>query len=311
MIFLNHDDSKALSILFVEKAKNTVNVESQSEICKRINEFMNEKVITDFSDLILLSFPKMASIVDRIEQDQIGYENECFEEGKLNNFYQMYIECYDHLIKRMNKKKKLSIHIVDSLGISICPYCNREYINSRGGDTAGAQMDHYFSKKDYPWFSLSLNNLVPCCGNCNRVKSEKSFGISPFDDSLKGWKWDDQQIFRFEQNSLDSFEVKLDVDFSTLNKDIKKKLKDNFVGLKLEKAYSIHSKEVKKWHDLNLEYGKTQLEEISRKLNISEETLRKMIYGIDYSELDLRNEPLAKFKHDILRQLKIINGSKD
>lgn len=158
---------------------------------------------------------------------------------------------------------------------------------------------------------MSLNNLVPCCGNCNRVKSEKSFGISPFDDSLKGWKWDDQQIFRFEQNSLDSFEVKLDVDFSTLNKDIKKKLKDNFVGLKLEKAYSIHSKEVKKWHDLNLEYGKTQLEEISRKLNISEETLRKMIYGIDYSELDLRNEPLAKFKHDILRQLKIINGSKD
>lgn len=160
MIFLNHDDSKALSILFVEKAKNTVNVESQSEICKRINEFMNEKVITDFSDLILLSFPKMASIVDRIEQDQIGYENECFEEGKLNNFYQMYIECYDHLIKRMNKKRSFQFILWIRLGFQYA-HIATENILIQGVEILRELKWIIISQKRLPLVFIEFKQLSP------------------------------------------------------------------------------------------------------------------------------------------------------
>lgn len=43
----------------------------------------------------------------------------------------------------------------------------------------------FFSRSKYPVFAVSLYNLVPACGNCNRIKSggSKAFA-SPFDEKL-------------------------------------------------------------------------------------------------------------------------------
>lgn len=56
-------------------------------------------------------------------------------------------------------KRKLNVRLVQASGIRICPYCNRDYINSRGKKIAGAELDHFYSRKDYPVFALSLYNL--------------------------------------------------------------------------------------------------------------------------------------------------------
>ncbi|MEB8692969.1 hypothetical protein P4H09_29520 [Bacillus cereus] len=55
------------------------------------------------------------------------------------------------------------------LGITVCPYCNSQYIfiyKSDSGRTR-AVLDHFFDKGTYPFLAISIYNLVPCCKVCN------------------------------------------------------------------------------------------------------------------------------------------------
>lgn len=72
--------------------------------------------------------------------------------------------------------------IINSLGVRACPYCNRNYITSYGANRnkSTADLDHFYQKKQYPLFALSLFNFVPSCSICNsRMKN-----IHPADDTL-------------------------------------------------------------------------------------------------------------------------------
>lgn len=69
---------------------------------------------------------------------------------------------------------------VDILGETVCPYCNRMYIN-RSSDHTVCQFDHFFDIGTYPILAVSFYNLVPCCATCNLVKKEKKLGYSPYD----------------------------------------------------------------------------------------------------------------------------------
>lgn len=72
--------------------------------------------------------------------------------------------------------------ILNSLGVRTCPYCNRNYITSYGSKRkkSTADLDHFYQKKQYPLFALSLFNFVPSCSICNsRMKN-----IHPADDTL-------------------------------------------------------------------------------------------------------------------------------
>ncbi len=71
---------------------------------------------------------------------------------------------------------------IKKLDVLICPYCNindfslpnvNEYKSS-------FQLDHFLAKDTYPFFALSIYNLVPCCGVCNQIKSKNEFKINPF-----------------------------------------------------------------------------------------------------------------------------------
>lgn len=69
------------------------------------------------------------------------------------------------------------VQLMGLLKISVCPYCNRNFIttiSSANGGTRQGQFDHYRSKSKEPWFALSLRNLVPACGYCNHKKSDET-----------------------------------------------------------------------------------------------------------------------------------------
>lgn len=82
----------------------------------------------------------------------------------------------------------------DILHISICPYCNINWITSisvqeRSGTKnksddplLTAQLDHYFPKSLYPYLSLTLFNLVPSCSVCNQRKTS-------IDTMSSHWLW--------------------------------------------------------------------------------------------------------------------------
>lgn len=58
----------------------------------------------------------------------------------------------------------------------VCSFCGRD---------AGDTLDHFYPKTKFPEFSLFLQNLVPCCSNCNTLKDDYVVGediylIHPF-----------------------------------------------------------------------------------------------------------------------------------
>lgn len=61
--------------------------------------------------------------------------------------------------------------LITSLGIKVCPYCNRQYItsyeNGIGGYMTTADADHYYPKAEYPILQMNIFNLVPSCSVCN------------------------------------------------------------------------------------------------------------------------------------------------
>ncbi|MCQ2959994.1 MAG: hypothetical protein MJ198_07390 [Bacteroidales bacterium] len=66
------------------------------------------------------------------------------------------------------------------LNVKICPYCNMQYTlvaDENSSSLAKFQFDHFFSKQEYPWLSMSLYNLIPSCAECNHGKSTGTLGL--------------------------------------------------------------------------------------------------------------------------------------
>ncbi len=88
------------------------------------------------------------------------------------------------------RNTKSSKNHLKKINLKVCPYCNRNYIFNFGkkSESATAQMDHFYDKSKYPYLSLCLYNLVPCCSTCNLRKSNKdvlsSPILNPFEDNL-------------------------------------------------------------------------------------------------------------------------------
>lgn len=107
-------------------------------------------------------------------------------------------------IKKFNKMLSLIINyddladkhrhlILKTLDVSVCPYCNRQYITSYEPSKrkknnidmiATADLDHFYPKAGFQLFSLSLYNFVPSCQICNsRMKLDKPIEILyPYND---------------------------------------------------------------------------------------------------------------------------------
>ncbi|MFC4304395.1 hypothetical protein [Cohnella boryungensis] len=81
--------------------------------------------------------------------------------------------------------------LVKELNVSVCPYCNRQYttsLDTRTGKTR-PQLDHFYNKSMYPYFSLSLYNLIPSCSVCNSsLKGDKDFVLDTHWSPYERWR---------------------------------------------------------------------------------------------------------------------------
>ena len=93
-----------------------------------------------------------------------------------------YVFCYDKITKNKNK----TYAFVNSIGIRVCPYCNRNYIQviEKGQEKQDSrefqtrpQLDHFWNKSMYPFLAISMSNLVPSCAVCNLAKHDKNNNI--------------------------------------------------------------------------------------------------------------------------------------
>lgn len=234
-------------------------------------------------DIVTASYSKLQTFASKLPHSIL---NKYVLKGRTKH---LFVHIYD------NYRRRYGAELVKKLQISVCPYCNRNYINSNGSKTP-AQFDHFFNKDSYPILALSLYNLIPCCPTCNQWKGTKSFDISPFD---KQYLTDEIIQFSFIPQDVDSYTIQ--------TKALNPKMQTNINNLQLNDRYSAHIDLLKELIFKQKIYCKRYLSSLENYMNqigipISMSP-KEVIYGNYMTQDKYYLRPLSKFTHDIIEEL--------
>lgn len=285
---------------------NTQNIQNKLlASCKKYlpKDFFDSESPT-FKELVLAPYEKLKKAESHIKKNSwFKMRAECFDSKCKNasDINDLYIEIYNafkNVMDAQRNKTSMRVRIVKEADLTVCPYCNRDYINCRADNVSGAQLDHFFSKSDYPVFAVSLYNLVPVCANCNRIKSaQKKEFASPFDETIN---WEDDVKFVYQPKSLDS--VKIDI------KSGNPAIVNNIEALRIKEAYQIHEFEILELQDKQQAYSESQkqeIQEVLHKVKISDDEIKRIIFGPKITPKDIRKKPLGKMISDLHKDMKI------
>lgn len=154
----------------------------------------------------ILSFDEPKGIIDlrnkknELISEMIKYHYEMSQNGFLSHNsrknlvkYKTPLEWIYHNPSKLRKTDYIeSIRKIYAESGLLCPYC---------GVSPCRTLDHYYSKALLPQFSFLPENLIPCCGDCNRDKgSRKSFSrwkrfVNPFYDNFSSFEKDEPLIY--------------------------------------------------------------------------------------------------------------------
>lgn len=231
--------------------------------------------------------------------------------------------------------KESKAKFFSSLAIDTCPYCNRNFIlNMHKDDKADndgmlreCQFDHYYSQEKYPFFALSLYNLIPCCAACNSIKSNKQVNApNPYSDEFD-WTDDLRLGYRLGfdgENTKCDEEISEEGADSKIKKEGKLKWKVQFhlnevererkdevnsflKTLKLWCRYEHHEGIIADVMKRKMIYNDSYQAELYRKyagtLFSSPTDLKQFLFNRPFSDADLHMQPLSKLRRDIEAQM--------
>jgi len=217
---------------------------------------------------------------------------------------------YTSFTKRKDTKLYKASDLLLNTGITVCPYCNRTFIQSikrtNGKTKRTCQLDHFLPKDRYPYFALSFYNLIPSCSACNHIKTTEEIGLSPYeinraDDVLTfGWKPKDV-AFSYPKGNI-SIEL-------VCNPAVNGKMQSNIDIFGLKELYSNHDDIVKemllKGEIYSPDYIQNLVEQFPDLIENEEEALR-IVMGNYTEEKDMSKRPLSKLTRDIAKELRFI-----
>ncbi|MGX8833661.1 HNH endonuclease [Amedibacillus sp. YH-ame6] len=118
---------------------------------------------------------------------------------------------------------------------SICPYCGKRHTKT---------VDHFLSKTNFPNYSVTPINLVPCCSDCNKSKDNKDGSLNEFSQLFHPY-WDDLNSTRWLGADLIIEKSRLLFNFHVLENSVDeityKRLYNQFDILELKKYYSLEA----------------------------------------------------------------------
>lgn len=295
-----------------EKIKELETVKNTSN--SKFIEFLKELKSTE--NLAILKNEEMLQLIDRFHQLNLTEEN-------LENLKKIFNYKYFSELK----PPKWSRHkLLTSLGIKVCPYCQRNYITSYTlvekdkVEKTTADLDHFYSKKDYPFLALSLYNFIPSCPICNsRMKLDESTYdkitkenniIYPYIDNFKGVFKTNNQLLEVLLGSRDTFEVSIDAQGDFKTQATIDMFKLDKVYKEAHNEYLLHMMESIK--NKPESYLKSIAEFFIKEDSQDKEELEKVILAnlkaivLEPYRFKIKNgEPLAKLTQDILKEFDI------
>lgn len=233
--------------------------------------------------------------------------NENYKNGyiSINNYKEYLNRCGEETIQWS------AYNFVFELGIKVCPYCNRQYISpiySSNGKLR-ADLDHFYAKSKYPYLSMSIQNLLPCCKFCNSsLKGDKEFtfenNINPYDKDI-----DKYMYFSYYPKTAKTFYgqdeviIKLN-DRKDADQEIIKKFRNNVKTFQIEELYQYNTDIVKLMLKKRMIFSDKYLDNFyniySNIFKDKEEMIRILFNNTIDENMD---NPFSKLKKDIIAQL--------
>ncbi len=250
----------------------------------------------------------ISSIIDKHEQYYLNAENfkELINEiennlDKVNLWLSKFID-YKFLDAKLRHK------IISSTGISVCPYCNRQYISKyevEGSEKTTADLDHFYPKKKFQLFSLSIYNFIPACQICNqRFKKTKINNLLyPFEEGFNDYARFFRDFTRLESNYLTLIGLDEHYDLNiSLPTDIGKRVKiqNNIEVFKIKELYENNKRDVNLLINRKYIYSDEYISMLQEKFGFLENvSIDEFLYGYDFGDDDNLDRPLSKLIHDI------------
>ncbi len=213
--------------------------------------------------------------------------------------------------------------IQDDLGLTACPYCNRNFIkiikvtNRHNIEESGpkGQLDHFFPRSLYPYLAICKYNLVPCCSTCNGPNGKHNkdtrakMVVSPYElndaDGLK---------FKMSVKGGDILNLEHCAQGITISVDtsLNPNMSHNEEMFHLEQIYQTHTdyaaeiyiKKVMKENGIYLHATKGMLKK--HRINLTNDDVRRIVNGFYTNPADFSKRPLSKFRTDLSKDAGLI-----
>jgi 5-methylcytosine-specific restriction endonuclease McrA len=283
-------------------------------------------LIKRFKKIVLMKPEKMERVI-RI-MDSLGFSKRFYKKGKSKNNKDIYskTEFCEKLIELLRYNDAIGggdrgKDLARTINIKACLYCNSQYSFSYKYDSkriSKLQLDHFYSKSKYPYFSISLYNLIPSCSYCNQKKSNTDFDLNnysnPYVESLSD---------RFDFALSEDSEKKLLLNYKIAEKDVDiildhdndTKVANHDHIFDLKGIYSNHKDIVidilrkgKSYPEIKRKQILDIMDENGNKLFDTEDDFKRIFFDMPLSENEINKQPLAKLKRDFAVKAGIIKS---
>lgn len=154
-----------------------------------------------------------------------------------------------------------SYTFLEKLGITVCPYCDDEYLDVVKIDDKlrrTSEIDHFFPKSKYPALAMCFYNLVPSGQNCNGLKKEKELGTSPYEPKIE------TMTFLYPDIPVGAAMESISPEDCKVSFHAKGVMTENVAALGLEQRYERHAPEVHRLLKNRQLYSEEKIAELVR-----------------------------------------------
>lgn len=251
-----------------------------------------------------LLFAKMDCLDEELQRIPI------IDDIKNSNLLQEHVFRYREFVA-----SRFTRSIIKDMDIKVCPYCNCQYTPTidKGNKHIRPQLDHYKCKSKYPYYAVTLMNLVPSCPSCNQRKADKEKEILyPYSDEL-GTDF----VFRTkikegvkyllgDENASTEFGLELTQANPFSPNILAGKVKNSDEILGLTDIYNTHKDYILLLFRKHYIYNKAYLETLHfafKGLFHSTQEMKEVFYVMDTEPSKWGNRPLSKLTHDIDQEI--------
>ena len=302
-----------LRIESIKKNGSYGNKESVVYLKKATRDFLEYLLIDEnLSDLANCPADKL---IDKVNEIRVNHDERLNKNKDLHfQVKKIFVDAYNQIPKDK---------FIKALDIKVCPYCNRSYINcidkEDGSPPIKGQLDHFYSKKDYPFLAISKFNLVPSCSDCNGIG-----GKYRTDASGRKTKKNDQKrplVNPYLISNTDGLKFRMEIETGFANfKDIENSIKiiveeknnsglsENINTFHLREIYNSHRDIAAEIYLKSLMMHKKYRSSIKKKLHylnlsLTDREFYLIILGIESDSKYFKNRSLSKFKADLAKDL--------